>query len=120
MATLRENGAVLVRAASIVWSPEHKGWLCDNAVYNFGDRPVTLHAPPEWITKRQAKLALLGAGLLTNIEAAIAASSQAVQITWNDATVFYCNDPLIAALAGGLGLSEDDIDDLFIAGSAIA
>jgi hypothetical protein len=120
MATLRENGAVILRAAKIAWSPEHKGWLCDNAVYNFGDRVITAHVPPEWITKRQAKLALLGAGMLPAVEAAIAASAPDVQITWNDATVYYRNDPLIAAVAGGLGLTEDQIDDLFIAGSAIA
>lgn len=66
------------------------------------------------VTPRQAKLALYGAGLLEQVEAAVAASDKATQITWEYAIEFRRDDPLINGLGKQMGLSDEQIDQLFI------
>lgn len=69
------------------------------------------------VTRRQARLALLGAGLLDDAEAALNNIAEpqrtAALIEWQDASVFQRDHPLIAAIGGALGLSETQVDDLF-------
>ena len=76
------------------------------------------------VTMRQARLALLGAGLLTHVDAAIAAipdpvQRTAAQIEWEYATVIERNSLLVQSLAAGLGLTAPAIDALFEAASRI-
>ena len=72
---------------------------------------------PQSVTMRQARLALLGVGLLDDVDAAIAAipdpvQRKAAEIEWEYATVIERNSPLVQSLAAGLGLTAADIDDL--------
>lgn len=73
---------------------------------------------PHSVTMRQARLALLGAGLLANVNAAVAAMSgvpgQQAQIAWEFARDVFRTDPLIAAMSAALSLTEAQIDTLFI------
>lgn len=70
---------------------------------------------PYKISIRQAKLALLGAGLLDDIENAIAASAdRSVQISWEYATEFERDNPLILYFQSRLNLSKEQVDNLFI------
>lgn len=75
-------------------------------------RPV-----PQTITQKQARLALLGAGLLASVNAAVQAAGGAAQITWEYASVIERFDPLILTLGPTLGLSSAQIDQLFITAS---
>jgi hypothetical protein len=68
---------------------------------------------PESVTPRQARLALLAAGLLDTVESAIAAGSRADQITWEFAVDVRRDYPMIANLGTALGLTSAQIDDLF-------
>ena len=68
---------------------------------------------PQSVSPRQAKLALLQDGHLTNVEALIAAADAATQISWNDAKEFLRTDPLVLAIGTQLGLTSGQIDDLF-------
>ena len=73
---------------------------------------------PTIVTTRQARLALLQAGLLSQIEAAIAGieeagQRQAVQIEWEYAAEANREHPWVQALATALGLTEAQLDDLF-------
>lgn len=74
---------------------------------------------PDLITPRQARLALLGADLLDDVEAAVNAAGGATKITWEYATEINRNDPLFATLGGSLGLTADQIDNLFRAASEL-
>ena len=83
--------------------------------------PDTPDAPapvPQSVTMRQAQLALLGAGLLDDVEAAIAAipgdAGRAAQITWDKSSAVERGNPLIGQLAETLGLDEAALDALFI------
>ena len=78
---------------------------------------------PQSITMRQARLALLGAGLLANVDAAIASlpdpEKSAAQIEWEYAAVVQRNAGLVPAMAGALGLDDAGLDALFVAAAAL-
>ena len=69
---------------------------------------------PQVVTRRQALRALLAAGKLDQIELLIQSAPRTVQIDWATAGTFERNNPLIAELAPQVGLTEADVDGLFI------
>ena len=69
---------------------------------------------PRVVSARQARLLLLNQGLLADVEAMIAQQDEATRITWEYATEFRRNDPLLVALSQNLGLTEQQVDDFFI------
>lgn len=76
------------------------------------------------VSMRQARLALLGAGLLASVDAAIddipdASAKAAAQIDWEYATEVRRISPLIASLGPVLKLTDEQIDALFEAAAAI-
>lgn len=74
---------------------------------------------PASVTPRQVRLLLLGQGLLDEVEAMISQQDRATQITWEFATEFRRDDPLLNALGQSLGLTEQQIDDFFVAASTL-
>ena len=74
---------------------------------------------PQSVTPRQARIALLNAGLLDQVEAAIASGPRADQITWEFAVDVRRDYALIANLGTALGLTGTQIDDLFRAAAAL-
>ena len=74
---------------------------------------------PFSVTPFQAKAASLQAGLLPAVEAALATASPIAQLAWSDATEFTRDSPTINALAAQLGLTDAQVDDLFIAASQV-
>lgn len=76
---------------------------------------------PQVVTIRQARLALLQAGLLDDIDAAIAASTdRALQIDWEFATQFKRDWPALIAMQPILGLTDKQVDDLFVLAATFA
>ena len=74
---------------------------------------------PQTVTRRQARQALLLAGLLDNVQPAIDSIADPVQrsmaqIEWDDSQQFERERPLLIALAAALGLGEEALDNLFI------
>jgi len=78
---------------------------------------------PQSVTMRQARLALHAAGLLSSVDAAIASMQEpqktAAQIEWEYASAVERNAGLVPAMAAALGMSEADIDDLFITAATL-
>jgi hypothetical protein len=81
--------------------------------------PAPVTPVPPSISPAQARLALLGAGLLDQVEAAVAGADLATHIAWAQATSIERDSPTVAALSAALGLSAAQLDALFIAGAAI-
>jgi len=71
-----------------------------------GDDPWT-------ISPMQAKMALLQAGLLDDVETFIAEASRDIQIAWEYASEFKRTSPLLLSLSELLGLTSTQLDELF-------
>lgn len=65
------------------------------------------------ITPRQARLALLGVGLLDEVETLLA-GNKAMQIWWEYSLDIQRNHEMIIAMGTQLGMSESDMDNFFI------
>jgi hypothetical protein len=78
---------------------------------------------PQSVTMRQARLALLGAGKLAAVDAAINAMSEpaksAARITWDHSQEVMRNNGLVPQLAAALGLTSAEVDGLFIAAAQL-
>ena len=79
---------------------------------------------PQSVTMRQARLALLGIGLLDDVAAAIAAipdpvQRKAAEIEWEYAQTVDRNSPFVQQLSAGLGLTDEQKDQLFRTASQI-
>ena len=75
---------------------------------------------PDVISMRQARLALLGAGLLATAESAIAnGTDEAMKIEWEYATEVRRDWESLITMATALGISEEGLDNLFIAGGEL-
>lgn len=74
---------------------------------------------PQVLTARQAKLVLHAAGLLDDVDAAVAAADKATQIEWEYATEIRRDWPTLVAMADALGMTDAQLDDLFVAGALL-
>jgi hypothetical protein len=78
---------------------------------------------PQAVTMRQARLALLAAGVLGDVQTAITAMDEpartVAQITWDYSTEVQRQNGLVSQLAPALGLTESQVDDLFIAAAQL-
>jgi hypothetical protein len=96
--------------------PEYLKWLAE------GNEPLPADSviPPKVteVTMRQARLALLGAGLLDDVDAALnaipnEAQRKAALIEWEFSNTVQRDMSLVQQLAPALGLSEQQLDNLF-------
>lgn len=102
----------------------NNGWVFEDI-----PQPEPEPAPPtpeelqaEWlknasVSMRQARLALLQLNLLDQVDAAI--TDRASKIEWEYATSVERNSPLVQNLSSGLGLSQAQLDDLFILAASL-
>lgn len=107
-------------AASQGWIPaagSRIGDLWDGEV--FTQPPPPAPVVPAAVTMRQARLALLGAGLLDDVDAAINAmpspQKEAARIAWEYSQEVQRHNGVVAVLGPALGLTEAQIDTLFLA-----
>lgn len=87
-------------------------------------RPTPEQALTAWrarakVSAFQALAALEAAGLLASATALVEAQGGVTKLAWDRAVEFRRNSPTINALAGALGLSATQLDDLFIAAAVI-
>ena len=68
---------------------------------------------PKSITPLQSKLQLLEVGLLDDVDVMIA-TDRKVQLYWEYASVIERDNDVLLLMAGQLGLTEDQLDELFI------
>lgn len=100
--------------SSCIWRGDH--WEIEDA-----KPPV---APvPEVVTMRQARLALLGAGLLAQVNTAVAnmpgAEGDAARIEWEYAQEVRRDSPLVAGLSEILGFTDEALDKLYRTAAAL-
>jgi hypothetical protein len=86
------------------------------------DAPAPASGPlpvPASITARQARLALLQADLLDQVDAAVAAADRAAQLEWEYATTIDRGSALVEGLAASVPLTDAQLDALFTAAAAL-
>lgn len=92
------------------------GWLWDGETLTAPPAPPV--PIPQQVTMRQARLALLGAGLLAGVDAAIDSLPEpdrtAAKIDWEYAAVVQRDSGLVPAMGAALGMTEAQIDALFV------
>lgn len=124
-----ENGSIRVeqngKVLNVPKAPGNRHWDELQAMEAAGEITIAPYVPPteaeqleEWrktatVSKFQAKAALAQAGLLGQAKQAVANADEITQIAWEDATTFNRNSPTIATMAAALGLTDDQVDDLF-------
>lgn len=78
---------------------------------------------PAEVTMRQARLALLQAGLLDQVEAALnqmqGVEGQAARIEWEYSQVVRRDKPFVLAVGQSLGMSSTQLDQFFITAEGI-
>jgi len=74
---------------------------------------------PTVITPLQGRIALKRANLLDAVEPAIVQANGETQIWWEYSTLWHRTHPVLNALGTSLGLSSEQIDDLFRVAGAI-
>jgi hypothetical protein len=91
-------------------------------VFEYGN-PGTPSSIPQAVTMRQARLALLAAGKLAQVDTAIAALSEptrtAAQIEWEYSNEVQRSNGIVSQLGPALSLTEAEIDALFVAAAAL-
>lgn len=132
------NEAARWQSGAWVKVPDHRGrvyWLADGSRHEITERgidppvdaldaePVLPPSPPTVVTMRQARRALYDAGLLEQVNAAVAASpgvlGDKARIDWEFAQDIKRDDPIVQALIPSLGLTEPQLDALFTAAADI-
>jgi hypothetical protein len=98
--------------------------MYNELLLEFGGEPVAEDdiegtvAVPKAVTMRQARLALLAAGHLVTVDAALSQDT-AAKIQWEYATHVYRTEPLVGQMALLLGMSDQQLDELFIAAAKL-
>ena len=97
-------------------------WLAEGNTPEPADQTPPVVIPN--VTMRQARLALLGAGLLDDVDAAIAAITdptqrKAAEIEWEYAQTVDRDSSFTQQLAAGLGLTSEQLDALFTQAAAL-
>jgi len=104
------GGSVIVTRSVVPWSAEEIE----------AERKASV---PQSVTMRQARLALLGAGLLDDVEAAIDAQDEPLKsqfrIEWDYATEVDRQWPTLLGLMPALGLTGEQVDALFVAAAKL-
>lgn len=94
------------------------GWTYDPDSGEFSPPPPQPEPVPQSVTMRQARLALLQAGLLAQVDTAIDAlpepDKSAARIEWEYSQEVHRDRPFVAMLAPALGLDDEALDALFI------
>ena len=91
------------------------------ATVTAGIKPYIAPPPvvPASLTMRQARLALLDAGLLDAVQAGVSAMPQSAQIEWEFAATVDRASPLVSTLSAALGLDDAALDALFVSGATL-
>lgn len=96
-----------------------------NTPAELGYTPYEMPPAPNGITvmpivsRFQALAALHIAGLLTSVEAAVAQADTLTQLAWANAQEFRRDSAMLLTLAATLGLTDEQLDNLFIAAAQI-
>lgn len=116
------SGAIIPIPPVESYGHDYQRWLDAGNTPEPAD-PLPPPSVPQEVTMRQARLALLGLGMLSTVEAAIDALPEpprtAARIEWDYSNTIQRNNGFVSQLAVTLGFSESQLDELFITASGL-
>jgi len=131
-AIIRDSIVINIAKIDDVSFAESQGWIVSDTarigdLYENGEfiTPEPEPTPvPSSISRRQAKQQLAIDGFLSSVQPAIdaiedPAQQQFIQIYWDDATTFERDNKELVSLAEALGLSSEQLDEMFIKASRL-
>jgi hypothetical protein len=131
-AAIIENGIVTNIAEADSAFAQAQGWIIseDAAIGDAWDGEAFIKPPappqpiPASVTRRQAREALLDIGLLDDVEMVIGSIEDATErkraeIYWLDSATFERAHPMLVQIASAVGLTDAEIDDLFVAAATL-
>lgn len=80
--------------------------------------PAPVVVVPDSVEMRQARLELLDAGLLDAVDSAVTAAGRSAKIEWEFALTVKRAHPLFPAIQQQTGLTDAQVDDLFVRAAA--
>ena len=83
------------------------------------DAPPPPPQPITQVTATQARRAIVAAGLLDPVEAAMAAATDDVKTLWYTSDPIQRTDPVLNSFAAQLGLTSDQLDALFVSAAGM-
>lgn len=86
-------------------------WLYVDGVLS--PKPAPAPTVPQSVSPRQIRMALTRAGLREAVEAAVLAGDQDLKDWWEFSTSFERNNPQVEVMATVLGVSTQQLDDLW-------
>ena len=99
------------------------GWTWDGSTFTAPPAPPEVVHIPDTVTMRQARLALLGAGLLQKVDFTIASmpgvEGDAARITWEFSTEVHRTDALVQSLGPALGFTPEQLNQLFVTAAGL-
>ena len=103
------------------FQPETQSCLFQDGAWVVADVVPPGPAVPAAVTRFQARAALAQAGLLDSVSTMMEHPDTPVivKLAWADALEFRRQSPTVLALAGALGMSAQQLDELFIAAAQI-
>lgn len=95
--------------------------LIQSAISNYNPPPSPPVQVPYTVTPFQAKAAMLQAGIYQSVLDIIdnPSTSELTKLAWNNVTEFTRDSPLLNGIAATLGLTQEQVDELFITASQI-
>lgn len=90
------------------------GWSYADGTFTPPAEPDPVVVVPAQVSQRQIRQALTATGLRAGVEAAVAAGSQDLKDWWEYANPVERQHPMVIGMAAGLGVTDQQLDDLFI------
>lgn len=98
-------------AVEVPTAPEDARQVWDFSAQAWGPVPATV---PERVTRAQAKIQLYRAGLLEQVETEVQAAGGETLLWYIEAATWERQNPHVLTLASRLGLTDEQVDQLFI------
>jgi hypothetical protein len=120
-ALIPSQAALLLRVAALQQECSEKAARISEleAVQAVQTSATDANGVPHTVSDLQARRALLAAGMLPAVEAAVSAAGGDTLLYWERSLVVRRDSPFIATMGTVLGLSAETIDGLFIAAASL-